>query len=302
MAGYDRCAGTAAAPNSRLSGRPVAPSAAIGDEVGGLPDALIDVGLHVVDVGHRRRRVPPAGEPHADAAPHVAGGVVPAPLDGVEPPLVALEAVAPEAQGDVDIERRRRLGVAHTVVEGPRDGRGAHLHDAERLAVVADVGHRPVRLLGRLGPHDVFVDPPLAGTPLEDSSVVPVKLPVIRLRSGAGGLAGVPKPFVWLKDVICGRIRPPAAPGRRTRRRSVAPTPPGASRRSRCRPGVSVAAAAGARRVDPAASRRPTANRRRRPRGAPVSHRRCRRRGTRCRQRRRGRPVPGSSATARLGG
>src|SRR5215211_2505316 len=70
-----------------------------GEEVRRLPDPLVQIGLHIGDVLQSGVGVPAPRQPHADAAPKVAGGVVPAAVDGVEPRLVALEAVAPRRHG-----------------------------------------------------------------------------------------------------------------------------------------------------------------------------------------------------------
>ena len=60
-----------------------------------LPDPVVEVVLHPAHVVDGRLGVPASGEPHADAAPGVAGGVLPAAIDGVQPRQLALEAGPP---------------------------------------------------------------------------------------------------------------------------------------------------------------------------------------------------------------
>ena len=104
---------------------------------------------------------------------------------------------------------------------------------------------RPPRLLGRLGPHDVLVDAPLARRPLDD------------LVGRAGEVAGHPgverrrrvrRRPVALRLVVRGVLpagpRPRAAPGRRSRRRSAAAEPGGSVANWPVPPAAAVAAAA----------------------------------------------------------
>src|SRR5215211_3665407 len=95
------------------------------DEVGGFPDPLVEKVSDAGDVVLGGLGVPPPGEPAADAAPDVAGGVVLASFGGVERGLVAIEAGAAGGEGDVEVVRRRGPGVG----EGPLPVGIADLHE-----------------------------------------------------------------------------------------------------------------------------------------------------------------------------
>src|SRR5262249_29913702 len=136
------------------------------EEAGRGPDALVQVALHRSDVGVRVGGVPTAREPGADATPQVAGDVVLAALDGVEPGVLTLVARAPHGVRVVEVVRRRvqRGGEGDLVV------RVADLQQADGLralpgcavdtdavagsagagvgAVVTHRRHRPPGLLG----------------------------------------------------------------------------------------------------------------------------------------------------------
>src|SRR3954466_4036662 len=103
------------------------------DEVGGLPDPLVEEVSDAGDVVLGRLGVPPPGVPAADAAPDVAGGVVLASFGGVEPGLVAFEAGAPGGEGDVEVVGRGGPGVG----EGPLPVGIADLHQADGFGALA---------------------------------------------------------------------------------------------------------------------------------------------------------------------
>ena len=213
-------------------------------------------------------RVPPSGEPASDAAPRIAGAVLAAAVDGVEPRLLALVAVPPDVEGDVEVVG----GGAQRALDGVAEVRRADLHQADRLRAlaapavgadrmagcavgrvvgpVAEVGLRPVGLLGHLGPQGVLVEAPLAGRPLDDL--------VRRAREAAGRpgeLGGVGTPG---RGVVAGVARPhlgaAATHGRgaggvaRQGPADADPAEVGARARRRCRaPGRSSSARTGRR-------------------------------------------------------
>src|SRR5262249_11641370 len=76
-------------------------------EIAALPDPPAQVVPNAGDVLLGEGRVPAPADPAADAAPGIAGSVLTASLQRVEPALVALEARPPDRVGSVRIHRRR---------------------------------------------------------------------------------------------------------------------------------------------------------------------------------------------------
>src|SRR6266567_415389 len=153
-------------------------------EVGSGPDLLAQVLPHLADVPHGGRRAPAAGEPAPHAAPRVALVIPAAPVDGVQPGLVPVEAGTPDGVRGVGVHgggaadpRPARLLIRVPVLQDAVALRALALGIEPAMAGRAGAWVRPEVALGGLAPpafhrglgeDDALVDAPLAGGPPQD--------------------------------------------------------------------------------------------------------------------------------------
>ena len=148
---------------------------------------FVELTLHSVHVADGGGGVPAAGEPHAHAAEAVAGGVLTATLDRVQPGELALEAAT--ARSTRRSRRCRRWSGSRCRPRTPTGGTAGGPGGSRTTRRCRRARLVPPRLDRRLGACPVDVDAPLAGRPLEDLvGRADVKLPVTRGFSSFGEL------------------------------------------------------------------------------------------------------------------